>query len=227
MAGESVDEARPRVTARGAATRERLVAAADQLMLERGVGSTSIADVRAATGTSRSQFYQHFATKKELVLAVIDRRGIMVLDEQSRRLRKLDSLRGLDLWRDALVERNALRDGAYGCPLGSLANELADSDEDARQDLIGLFDLWLGLLADGLQRLRMNGTLRPDADARALATGLLAALQGGYLLAETFRDVEPMRVALDLAISQVHRFARTDGQPTDQLDVPEDARPTS
>ncbi|SDE32217.1 TetR/AcrR family transcriptional regulator [Auraticoccus monumenti] len=207
MTQSSGEGQRSRVTARGAATRERILAAADQLILEQGVSATSLADIRAATGTSKSQIYQHFASKDDLVGAVIDRRGTFVMEDQGRRLRRLTSLRGLDLWRDALVERNAVRNGAYGCPLGSLANELADSDERARADLDALFTAWEDLLAEGLQTLRANGTLRPDADVRALATGLLAALQGGYLLAQTRRDVEPMRVALDLAIAQVRAFA--------------------
>jgi TetR/AcrR family transcriptional repressor of nem operon len=50
-----------------------------------------------------------------------------------------------------------------------------------------------------------SGTLRrdADADADALATGLIAALQGGYLLAQTARDVRPMEVALDMALDHV------------------------
>ena len=49
--------------------------------------------------------------------------------------------------------------------------------------------------------------LRPEADPERLAIGLLAAVQGGYLLAQTARDSEPMRIALDLAIDQVRGFA--------------------
>jgi hypothetical protein len=52
-----------------------------------------------------------------------------------------------------------------------------------------------------------EGVLRPDADPEALATGLMAALQGGYLLAQTARDVAPMRVALDMALAHVKSFA--------------------
>jgi hypothetical protein len=116
-------------------------------------------------------------------------------------------LRGLELWRDALVERNALRNGAYGCELGSLAHELADQDEQARQALAGHFATWQSLLAAGIARMQANGTIRPEADPDALAAGLMAALQGGYLLAQTARDVEPMRIALDMAIAHVRTFA--------------------
>ena len=196
-----------RLTSRGAATKTRIVEAANQLMFERGVASTTLADVRTASATSKSQLYQHFADKNALVREVIEFRAEALLTQQRRRLEKVDSLRGLELWRDEMVERNALRDGAYGCPLGSIANEIADHDEDTRRVIATHFDEWLQMLVDAIDRLRTLGVLRADADSRALASGLLAALQGGYLLAKTARDVNLMRVALDMAIAQVRAFS--------------------
>ena len=122
-----------RLTSRGAATKARIVEAANQLMFERGVASTTLADVRTASATSKSQLYQHFADKNALVREVIEFRAEALLTQQRRRLEKVDSLRGLELWRDEMVERNALRDGAYGCPLGSMANEIADQEEYTRR----------------------------------------------------------------------------------------------
>ncbi len=195
------------MTSRGAATKARIVEAANQLMFEQGVALTTLADVRTASGTSKSQLYQHFADKNTLVREVIEFRAEALLAQQRRRLEKVDSLRGLELWRDEMVERNALRDGAYGCPLGSIANEIADHDEDTRRVIATHFDEWLQMLVDAIDRLRTLGVLRADADSRALASGLLAALQGGYLLAKTARDVNLMRVALDMAIAQVRAFS--------------------
>jgi TetR/AcrR family transcriptional repressor of nem operon len=196
-----------RLTSRGAATKARVVEAANQLMYERGVASTTLADVRIASATSKSQLYQHFADKNALVREVIEFRADALLAQQRRRLEKVDSLRGLELWRDEMVERNSLRDGAYGCPLGSMANEIADQDEDLRRTIATHFNEWLQLLVDAIDRLKTRGVLRADADSRALASGLLAALQGGYLLAKTARDVNLMRVAVDMAIAQVRAFA--------------------
>lgn len=201
-------EAPPRrLTARGSATKARILAAANQLMYERGVTATTLADVRSASSTSKSQLYQHFSDKEALVRAVIAQRGEDVLNQQRQSLQGVDSFRGLELWRDELVENNARRDGAYGCPLGSLAHELADQDENARLAIAKYFDEWLLLLIDTMNTMKDRGVLREDADARTLASGLLAALQGGYLLAQTARDVHPMRVALDMAIAHVRTFA--------------------
>lgn len=205
---ETGDEPRrPRLTAKGAATKARIIAAANELMYERGVAQTSLSDVCAASGVSKSQLYHHFVDKEALVREVISYGAARLLEQQHQRLHRLDSLRGLELWRDALVERNALRQGAYGCPLGSLASEMADVDEGARTDIDRYFSVWQRLLSDGLARMRDKGDLRAAADPDSLAIGLLAALQGGYLLAQTARDIRPMEVALDMAIAHVYSFA--------------------
>ena len=91
-------------------------------------------------------------------------RAETLLAQQRRRLEKVESLRGLELWRDEMVERNALRDGAYGCPLGSIANEIADHHEDTRRIIATHFDEWLQMLIDAIDRLRTIGILRADAD---------------------------------------------------------------
>ena len=50
-----------RLTARGAATRGRIFAAADELMALKGAAATTLDDVTAASRTSKSQFYRHFS----------------------------------------------------------------------------------------------------------------------------------------------------------------------
>src|ERR1700748_534385 len=123
---EAVEPAREiPLTARGAATRDRIVLAAAELMYVKGVTATTLDDVRAATGTSKSQLYRHFPDKQALVHAVIALRGQQVLDRETQRLERLSSFSGLVRWRNALVQVNSLQHGAFGCALGSIANELA------------------------------------------------------------------------------------------------------
>jgi TetR/AcrR family transcriptional regulator, transcriptional repressor for nem operon len=193
---------------RGAATRSRIVQAAAQLMYVKGVAGTTLDEILAASEAGRSQFYQHFASKDDLVQDVIAFHADDILTRQSRRLRKLDSFRGLAQWRDAIVQGNALRRGAWGCQLGSLAAELADSDDTARVALAKHFEEWEQLLTQAFERMRDKGVLREDIDAEALAQGLMAALQGGYLLAQTAQSSKRMEVALDMAISHIRSFQR-------------------
>jgi len=198
-----------RLTARGAATRERIVLAAAELMAAKGVAATTLDEVRVASGTSKSQLYHHFAAKEALVREVVTHQAGVVLDRQYQLLRDVSSFAGLRRWRDAVLQRNMLRSGAHGCEIGTLAAELSDTDEAARQALAGHFATWEGLLADGFRRMRDNGTLRADADPATLSVAVMAAVQGGYLLAQTAHDAEPMRVALDMALAHVETFKAT------------------
>ncbi|MDT5153007.1 MAG: TetR/AcrR family transcriptional regulator, transcriptional repressor for nem operon [Mycobacterium sp.] len=198
---------RPKLTARGAATRNRIVVAAAELMHVRGVAATTIDEVLAASVTSKSQFYQHFADKAELVYEVITLRADEILSWQRMRLEKVDSFRGLYQWRDAMVQRCALRRGLWGCELGSLAAELSDTDDRARVSLAEHFAQWQAMLAAALERMRDAGVLTAEIDGPALATGLLAAVEGGYLLSQTAHDPRLMQTALNSAIGHIKSFA--------------------
>src|SRR5579863_8321499 len=96
----------PSLTARGAATRARIVEAAAGLIYVHGVERTSLDDVMAASGVSKSQLYHYFADKDALVLEVIARQTERVLDAQRPHLEALDSLPALQGWRDAVVRLN-------------------------------------------------------------------------------------------------------------------------
>jgi TetR/AcrR family transcriptional repressor of nem operon len=210
MSQPSDSLARPKLTARGVATRNRIVMSAAELMHIRGVAATTIDEVLAASATSKSQFYQHFGDKSDLVYEVIRVRADEILSWQRLRLEKVDSFRGLTQWRDAMIQRCALRRGLWGCELGSLAAELSDGDDKARVSLATHFAEWRAILAAALERMRDTGVLTADIDAPSLATGLLAAVEGGYLLSQTAHDPRLMQTALDSAISYIMSFA-TDG----------------
>jgi TetR/AcrR family transcriptional repressor of nem operon len=175
-----------------------------------GVAATTIDEVLAASSTSKSQFYQHFDDKSELVYEVITLRADEILAWQRLRLEKVDSFRGLRQWRDAMVQRCALRRGFWGCELGSLAAELSDTDDRARVSLAAHFSQWHLMLAAALERMRDAGVLRAEVDVRALATGLLAAVEGGYLLSQTAHDPRLMQMALNMAIDHVASFRAAD-----------------
>jgi TetR/AcrR family transcriptional repressor of nem operon len=190
-------------TRKGRATRERIVDAAAQLTYDRGVAGTSIEDIQAAAHASGSQMYHYFRDKSDLVRAVIAKQTDVVLGVQEPLLARLDSLEGLRAWRDFIVEYRKMTNCASPCPLGSLASELAGSDETAREDLAAAFTRWAGSIADALHLMKHRGELRAEAEPDRLAFALLAAAQGGMLLTTTMRDLRPLECALDTAIDHI------------------------
>jgi TetR/AcrR family transcriptional repressor of nem operon len=195
------------LTARGRATRDRIVAAAADLVHERGVAATSLDDVRAATGTSKSQLYHYFADKSALVRAVVELQVEQVLHAQFPEDDPLDSMLALRRWRDRVVAMNDYARCAGGCPLGRLASELADTDPAARSALVAGFARWQERLARGLRVIRERGELGSETDPDALAAGLLAAVQGGLLLGQARGSVAPLKAALDLAVQAIESAA--------------------
>jgi hypothetical protein len=143
------------------------------------------------------------------VRAVVDLVGERVIERERAALGHVSTLRGLRRWRDALVRNNALRHGAYGCALGALATDVSDHDDLARKALSDLFSEWQTLLAGVLRRLQDGGELPAEASVERLATGLMGALQGGYLLAQTAHDVTPMATSIDMALAHIESLAGT------------------
>lgn len=199
------------LTARGAATRARIVSTAADLMRVRGIGGTTLDDVVAASKVSKSQLYRHFEDKPALVRAVIELVGEQTIARQRGLLEKVTTFAGLRRWRDAVVERNAVQQGRYGCALGSLANEFSDHDAVAREKLDDLFAAWQELFEDLLHRFKQKGVIPENVEVDRLATAFVAAVQGGYLLAQTSRDVAPMAAAIDMAIDHLRLLSRAVG----------------
>jgi len=196
--------------ARDVATRARILAKADELIARLGVEGTTVDGICRASATGKSQFYQHFSDKEDLVRSVLDVRVQALLSDQRRQLAEVTNMAGLDKWRDNLVAANRQRGGAFGCVLGTMVSELADRDETSRIQLAGYFAEWRGLAATALRRMQCRGELRGDADPDELATGLIAALQGGYLLAQASRNVNQMASAIEMALARVRFFTDHD-----------------
>jgi AcrR family transcriptional regulator len=194
-------------TRRGQASRERIIASAADLVGERGVHGTSLDDVLTTVGASKGQLYHYFRDKEDLVRAVVARQTERVLDAQMPLLEELDSWAAIAAWFDALVALQDQRGCVGGCPIGSLASELADHHEAVRRDLVGSFDRWEGYLARGLARMRERGELAPQADPTTLAMAVMASIQGGLLLTQTRKTSHALRVALDAALLYLRSFA--------------------
>lgn len=195
------------ITRKGQATRDRIVAEAATLMFERGVAGTSTEDVQVAAGVSASQVYHYFGDKHSLTRAVIEYWSDAILGFQKPLLARLDDFDALRGWADVIVNVQRSNDFRGGCPLGSLASELAESDNAAREDIAASYRRWQGAIRDGLAAMKDRGELVPGADVDTLATALLTALQGGLLMAKTLRHGEPLETALNTMIEHIQSFA--------------------
>jgi AcrR family transcriptional regulator len=194
-------------TGRGRASRDRIVERAAELIAERGVAATSLDEVLAAAGAGKSQLYHYFSGRDELVAAAVGLRCAQVLAGLTQALGSVASLAELE---EALAGFAAGFEqlGMPGCPIGSLACEVAERNEDARLRTAAAFDAWEALFADALERMRAQGELRADASPAVLATALLASLEGGMVLSQARKDAASLRIAMEAGLSQVRGWLR-------------------
>jgi len=93
-------------------TRERIVAAADGLFVERGFHASSVGDIAAAAGFTKGAVYSNFAAKEDVFFAVYERRARRGVLEIERALAELEVPDALDaISRAAARRRGTAEDG--------------------------------------------------------------------------------------------------------------------
>ena len=192
-------------TGRGRASRERIVERAAELFAERGIAGTSLDEVLAAAGAGKGQFYHYFRSRDELAAAAVEQRCAQVVTGLTQALGGVSSLAELEQALAGFIA-GFEQMGLPGCPIGTLATEVAGRNEAARLQAAAGFDAWERLLADALARMRQRGELRADAPPAMLATGLLASIAGGMVLSQTRRDVASLRIAVNAGLAQVRTY---------------------
>jgi TetR/AcrR family transcriptional regulator, transcriptional repressor for nem operon len=190
-------------TAKGRATRQRILDAATGLVSEHGVAATSLDDVRERAHASKSQLYLYFPDRDALLREVAASTCDAVIDGQADMLAGFDSLAGIERYLRTIVDFQRAGDRPSGCPIATLAGQLIANDEPSRVILADGLERWEEGLRVGLTRMAARGDLRPGADPATLATQTLAILQGGLLLTQVRRDVSQLELAADTVLALI------------------------
>jgi AcrR family transcriptional regulator len=192
----------PRLTPKGAATRQRIVEGAAAELRARGVTETTLDDIRARTASSKSQLFHYFpGGKEELLLAVAEHEADRVLSDQQPHLSALTSWRAWHDWRDTVVDR--YRRQGQQCPLNSLMSQLNPATPGAQAVTRQLVASWQGKIAVGIRAMQDQREIPADLDADQAAAALLAGIQGGVLIMMSTGSVTHLEAALDLGIRQL------------------------
>jgi TetR/AcrR family transcriptional regulator, transcriptional repressor for nem operon len=161
--------------------RERLVAAAVQLLHQQGIERTTLADIAEAAGVPAGNVYYYFKTKDDIITAVIEaharqiRATLADIDAQHRSPKSRLKALVLELAGQSEIVAE------FGCPFGSLCSEL---DKRAAVASLPTGELIRLPIEWAEEQFRSLGR----ADAHELALDLMAAYEGSALLANTLRD---------------------------------------
>jgi TetR/AcrR family transcriptional repressor of nem operon len=204
MTADWYDGPRPRLDTSEPDSRARVVAAATALLVRDGVGSLTPARIQAAARVSRAELEQFFPDPDTIVEAIVANQLDAVLRVQRPSLDAIQHLEDLEQWLSRLLDPRAPESS---CVLGSLIYRLADRHDRGHRALARAFSHWKTLLASALFRLQAAGELDLGVAPETLAVGLIAALQGGHLLAHLTQDAGQLRVPLEMAFDQVRAHA--------------------
>jgi TetR/AcrR family transcriptional repressor of nem operon len=185
-------------------TRDRLVDSARFLFWDRGFAGTSMSDLLAHAGVNSGSFYHFFESKEALLRAVLEqyREALWprVVDPAFRKTaepveRIFAILAG---YRERILQTGC----RYGCPLGRLALEIDPENRPAHKLIAENFQGWIGAVQECLSAVRPE--LPANTDLEALATYVLAVMEGGVMLSRSYGAVEPF----DQAVAQLREHFR-------------------
>ncbi|MFF4836427.1 TetR/AcrR family transcriptional regulator [Streptomyces sp. NPDC001315] len=189
------------MTAKGLATRQRIVASTALLIREKGAADTTLDDVRAVTSTSKSQLFHYFPNgRTDLLVAVAQHEADQVLEAQRPFLDDLTTWDAWQKWSRAVLDHYT--ELGQRCPLGSLTSELGKSSSEARAVVSALFETWEAALVRGAAALGHEGDSAVDR-----GRSILAAVQGGVVLLQTTGDTDYLRAAVATAIEPLRPIA--------------------
>ncbi|MGH3969362.1 MAG: TetR/AcrR family transcriptional regulator [Mycobacterium sp.] len=197
-----------RLTAKGRATRERIVKVAAGLILSDGLSALNMDTLRKAASVSGSQLAHYFTDKRALIRAVVAHQIHVVLDfHRQPKLRALDTFEDFERWID-LNMRYLRRIGYSGTPTyHALVGQLVKSEPATHDTLAAGYRQWIALLQQAIARMKDHGVLVADADPHKLAMVIVSAHQGGATLTFTYRAEWPHADALRFAVNYLRMFA--------------------
>jgi AcrR family transcriptional regulator len=178
--------------------RERAVATTAKLLQEQGYAATGVAQILDVSGAPKGSFYFHFPEGKEQVAAEALRLAGAEVEQGLRRL-AAQAASPAELVKQFIDRQaRALAESGYrqGCPIATVALEMASESAVIRAACDEIFDSWIGALAEAFAP-------HLGARGRAYAEQVVMAVEGALLLSRVRRDPGPLRRTRDLLIAQL------------------------
>ncbi len=175
-------------------TRERLIESAIQLVLASGYNATGVKELCQHAQVQKGSFYHFFPSKRDLVIEALDRQWArqtqLLLDPVfNEPIPPLDRIvKMFDLMAEHQAHLQQSYGQVFGCPFGTLAQELSIHDEPVREKLTFIFHSWAGYIEGALAEAISIGDLSPTVPISQTAQSILSYLQGLMLMAKTQND---------------------------------------
>jgi TetR/AcrR family transcriptional repressor of nem operon len=177
---------------KGEQTRRRIVEAAAPIFNKRGYEGSSLNELMEATGLKKGGIYRHFSSKEELAAEAFDytweaawKARLLNVDEKANGIEKLRQLIA------SFVEHRSPVAG--GCPILNTAIDADDGNPVLRAHVTKALRSWLSRLQTIVDQAQVRGETQPGVDPKAVATLIVASLEGGLMMSRIQRSDEALR----------------------------------
>lgn len=191
-------------------TRERILHQMFTDIRKNGFQGLRADKVVADMGITKGALYHYFSNKQEIGTAVLDE---IIRPNYLAAFRRLDQHAGdpitfLQEHIDHLAQAATDEDIALGCPLNNLAQEMSPLDETFRLRMKHIVEQIEHSVAAALERGKLNGYVREDADSKALGRFFFSSIEGAYSMAKVIKSAEAFRQNMQLlkTFLQVYRL---------------------
>ena len=179
-------------------TKQKLLDAAQELMLTKGYTDTAVDEICAAAELTKGSFFHYFAGKEDLGREVAER-FINKMRENFQAApfrRKPDPLERVFGYIDFLIEKSR-SPMTKGCLLGTFVQELSQTHPKIRTVCAAGFEGQASSLQQDLEEAKAKYTPRARWNSRSLAEHVIAVAQGAIILAKAKQDRKVMEESLE------------------------------
>jgi TetR/AcrR family transcriptional repressor of nem operon len=188
--------------------RRRILEAARELFLERGLRGVSMEEVAGAAGIKKANLFHYYPTKEALELAVLELAAGEMRRQVEEQLspRSRDPVGAVALMFEQAAQWMSKRRCRGGCFLGNLAQEASDHNETIRVHVSDFLHYWTEQLAAFLDRGRASGYFRPELEPQPAAEAILALFEGALLFSKASRRADPVESSKRMAVAYLEGF---------------------
>lgn len=185
-------------TAAASTTKERILDAAEEIMLAKSFHSVGLNEILSAVKVPKGSFYHYFASKEQFGVELIRH----YVSEHTERLRKFltdPELKGLaclaNHWNLTIGRMTECSCSGGACLVAKLSLEVATFSEPMREALAVGLKQWRALYEQAIRDGQKDGSVRKDIDPATTAAILQDTWQGAIQRTQVEKSVTPLRTA--------------------------------
>src|SRR4029077_16208917 len=162
---------------KGEQTRRKIVEAAAPIFNQRGYEGSSLNALMEATGLKKGGIYRHFASKEELAAEAFDYTWEAAWN--ARLLHVAEKATGIEKLKQLIANFVEHRSPvAGGCPILNTAIDADDGNPVLRARVAKALNSWVSRLQVIVEQAQEHGETRSGVDSKAVATLIVASLEG-------------------------------------------------